>query len=408
MARKRNQKTKIMIICDIIKKARGKENAVSTKEILHILEENDIPCDRRTIKSDIETLAEYVSDNELYDFNIFYFLEKYGNMYYSESKEFSNTLNFSFDEIAAILNGLNTLNVTDTNIRTDIDLLKKKLLSSSDPLYRDKLASYAYDQVCLIDTIAAKVIIDAVNSLAFMNKKTANNLMSLIINMADSEYKNALEQEKSNPIYDTPSKSSINIYEFDTLFRAIDCHKKVKFRYFNLNEKKERVYHRNGSSYTVEPISMLPVKEHYYLLCYDSLTEDKMRTYRIDRMCSVTESDESISEDAVNFIEKIPKLVHQTFNMYSGPLRTVTLEFSPKLIDNILDAFGFDTVIEKTSGGNCRITEDIQISPTFFSWIFQFAGKMKIIEPQDVIVQYRTMCLDVIADTENDIKQPDT
>lgn len=392
MSKKKNQKPKIMLIGDILKQARGEENAITTPDFCNMLNEHGISCDRRTLKSDIETLAGYVENNDLYDYTIKCINDGKFNKYYSVKKASSNTLDLSLEETVAVLTGLNTLSMTDNHPKTDIEHLKEKLIAHSNPDDRKKLSQYADDRFSLIDTVAAKVIIDAVNSLAFIDKKKSQELLSLIIRMADADSQNALEQEQKNPLYDMPSKSSISLYEFDMLFRAIDGHKKISFRYFNLDEKKKRVYRRDGNVYTVEPINMLPGDGHYYLLCYDADTTNKVRTYRIDRMCNVTETKEPICQEAIDTIERIPQLVRQTFHMFGGPVRTVTLEFLPRLMDNVYDAFGFETVVERTENDLCRVTEEIQVSPTFFAWLFQFGDSMKIVSPDDVMEDYRKMC----------------
>ena len=70
MSRKKNQKIKTLMVLDILKSHRGEDDAISTKQLILALQEEDIPCDRRTLINDIETLAAYITDNPDYDFVI--------------------------------------------------------------------------------------------------------------------------------------------------------------------------------------------------------------------------------------------------------------------------------------------------------------------------------------------------
>ena len=48
----------------------------------------------------------------------------------------------------------------------------------------------------------------------------------------------------------------------------------------------------------------------------------------------------------------------------------------------------------KTSPVDCEHFEafaEVSVSQTFFAWVFQFNGDIKIIEPEPVVVKYREM-----------------
>ena len=42
-----------------------------------------------------------------------------------------------------------------------------------------------------------------------------------------------------------------------------------------------------------------------------------------------------------------------------------------------------------TLGRACAATVMVQISPTFWGWLFQFAGQMRILSPDNVISDYK-------------------
>ena len=55
----------------------------------------------------------------------------------------------------------------------------------------------------------------------------------------------------------------------------------------------------------------------------------------------------------------------------------------------VYDKFGEDTKIVRVDEGACKATVKVQISPTFWGWIFQFGNQMKITSPRELIEEYK-------------------
>ena len=398
MSRKKNQKIKTLMVLDILKSHRGENNAISTKQLTLALQEEEIPCDRRTLINDIETLAAYITDNPDYDFVIRLKNTSRGNAYYTVTKPDRVNQTFSEKEFICLITGINNLRLTDDIDKKLADSLKNKLISTAPEHMRKKLMQYAVDDnVYPLDTVAAKILIDSINSLTFMKGNSSEKIIDTLINLSDKDDKNALITEKNNPVYSRHSSESITLYEIDKIFRAIDTQTKFSFRYFDLDENRNKIYRHDGNRYHVEPLTLIPNDNHYYLICYDETTELKLRTYRIDRMTDVDVKgfSEPISEEAMLMKKTLPSHTNQIFRMYNGPVKLVTLEFSDKLIGNIFDKFGTEVKITRISDHTCRITEEIQISPPFLGWLFQFSGDMKLLGPQDVIEFYTNRCASI-------------
>ncbi len=398
MSRQKNQKRKILEINDIIRHAKGERGALSTKKICEELERRGVSCDRRTLADDFEILADFINSND--DYEYYLVSEVFGrtNKYYSEAKENNAKVHFSMDELKKLIIAVNSLRLTDNMEKSEIDLLKNKLISAASPRDRKRLLEYAEDNYYILDTIAAKILIDSVNSLSFMHGNMSNRIIKTIINLADSEDRNVLETEQNNPIYNNDSGDGITLYEIDRIFRAIDNRTKLSFKYFDLDENRNRLYRHDGKQYIVEPLTLIPNDNHYYLICYDGTTLNGTRTYRIDKMSDIEETNEEISGTAFEFRDYIPQITNQVFRMYSGPVRRVTLEFKNNIIGNVFDKFGSKIKMERVDEEHCRITEDIQISPPFLGWLFQFSKEMRIVSPDDLINEYKRLCDDVIND----------
>ena len=58
------------------------------------------------------------------------------------------------------------------------------------------------------------------------------------------------------------------------------------------------------------------------------------------------------------------------------------------MLDDIYDKFGEDIKIQMTSDDSFKCNVEIQISPTFFSWLAGTRGKVKILTPNTVREQF--------------------
>jgi len=232
-----------------------------------------------------------------------------------------------------------------------------------------------------------KILIDAVQAAGFITEKKTSQLIDKISALAGSHRGEIL---KSNMVcFNTRKHTNETIYySIGYLEEAILYGKKVAFKYFDLNEHNEKVYRKEGGYYTVEPVALVFNEDNYYLMTY-SAKYNGTANYRVDRMDQVSVIDESVSAYAKSLRVKIGDYTEQAFKMYGGNLKDITIQFAPSLIGVIYDKFGEDTKIRRIDENTCIARVTVQISPTFWGWIFQFAGEMKITAPRSVIEEYR-------------------
>ena len=77
--------------------------------------------------------------------------------------------------------------------------------------------------------------------------------------------------------------------------------------------------------------------------------------------------------------------------MFGGEPEEVTLRFANELIGTIYDKFGEDTQMTRLDEETCTARVTVQVSPTFWGWVFQFRGELQILEPQDLIDTYKAL-----------------
>ena len=84
--------------------------------------------------------------------------------------------------------------------------------------------------------------------------------------------------------------------------------------------------------------------------------------------------------------------------MYSGREETVTLEFAAPALGAVYDKFGESTPVEQTGPNTGRLTHQVEISSTFFSWGAQFGSDMKITAPQAVKEEFKAFLESILKD----------
>ncbi len=183
---------------------------------------------------------------------------------------------------------------------------------------------------------------------------------------------------------DMPKRSNKNILRSaDSISKAINEDKKISFLYYSLDENKQKVYHKDGKRYIVNPLVMVWNKDNYYLISYHD-NHEGVTNYRIDRIDDVKVAAE----------ERTPRAEYQNFNperyrrevfsMFGGEQYEVELTFTSDMINDIYDKFGEDISITKQSENTYNCVLPIQASKTFYVWVAGSCGKVRIASPDKV------------------------
>lgn len=239
-----------------------------------------------------------------------------------------------------------------------------------------------------------KILIDAVQAASFITDKKTSELIEKIADLGGGHRADIL---KSNMVcFNTRKHSNESIYyNVGYLEDAIQQQKKVIFCYFDLNEHGEKVYRREGHHYVVEPVGLVFHEDNYYLMIY-SARHDGTANYRVDRMDKVEIIDEPVCEKALELRESVDCFTEQAFKMYGGQSVDITLQFNHRLVGAVYDKFGEDTKMIRLNENTCVATVKVQVSPTFWGWIFQFGRQMQITSPNNIIDEYKSKLLELM------------
>ena len=238
-----------------------------------------------------------------------------------------------------------------------------------------------------------KILIDAVQAASFITEKKSSDLISKIAALGGSHQAEILTGNIVH--FNTRKHNNEQIYyNVNVLENAIREKEMASFQYFDLDENLNKAYRKDKAIYEVEPIALVFNNDNYYLMSYDPTTDNEVRNYRVDRMDSVQHLDKCICKAAAEKIQTVSKYTEQVFRMYGGRTELVTLQFEKKLIGSIYDKFGEKTRISKCSD-EYVVAVEVQISPTFWSWLITFKGQMKLTSPESVISEYKEWLKDI-------------
>ncbi len=231
-----------------------------------------------------------------------------------------------------------------------------------------------------------KLLVDAVQSSKFITHKKSSALIKKIEGLA-SKYE---AQQLQRQVFVANRIKTMNesiYYAVDDIHRAISDDKKISFKYFEWNMKKERQYRRNGKIYMVSPWALTWDDENYYMIAFDD-ESSIIKHYRVDKMhgLKVTDKRRMGAELFENF--DMALYSKKTFGMYGGRDEQVTLRCKDKMAGVIIDRFGQDVIMYEAGKEQFEVSVRVSVSPLFLTWIMNFGGDIKILSPQSVIDDY--------------------
>lgn len=124
--------------------------------------------------------------------------------------------------------------------------------------------------------------------------------------------------------------------------------------------------------------------------------------FRVDRMRNVEilEAERVIdsSFDSSEYTRKVLK-------MYDGdhPEQEVTLIADNKHMLSIIDRFGEDIETIVVDDEHFKAVVTVCPSATFFAWVFQFSGQIRIAGPENVKEKYRELLTRILTEQEETI-----
>ena len=238
-----------------------------------------------------------------------------------------------------------------------------------------------------------KVLVDAVQASKFITTTKSRELISKLSAMTSRYERTKLSRQ----VHISERVKSMNksiYYITDFIHTAISENKKITFRYFKYNSKKEKIARHDGKRYKVSPWLLIWNDENYYLAAYDS-EAGIIKHFRVDKMERVDICDEYREGESV--FKTSEESIYQTgiFDMFGGKTENVTLDCAEDLAGAVIDRFGKDVTLTGEGDLDFRAYVKVQISPRFFGWVAGFGEKMKISSPAHAVEDFRKALSDI-------------
>ena len=231
-----------------------------------------------------------------------------------------------------------------------------------------------------------KLLVDAVESSRFITSKKSGDLIRKLGQLTSSAQAEQLDRHIYMDGMPKPSNEEI-YYIVDTIQSSIQSNQQISFQYYEYLPTKEKVLKHQGYRYQFTPYALIWNRDHYYVVGW-SEKHMKLSQFRVDRMTSVEMMDQPghqlLGFEPAEYVQKV-------FGMYPDDLQMVTLFCENDVMRSIIDRFGEGVRTEVVDDDHFHAIVEVAPSPPFFGWIFTFAGKIRILKPDNVLEEMRQM-----------------
>ena len=160
-----------------------------------------------------------------------------------------------------------------------------------------------------------------------------------------------------------------------------------QMQYHTIVDKDKPVVRK--TAYKVSPYKLIVNDGNYYLLAFEDKSQ-KIKTYRVDRMKSVSLTGESRDGEEAFKAMDMSRYLNSTFSMFNGNPEYVKLRFINPLLDTVIERFGTkDVLYSKADDTHFTISAKVYLSEQFYGWLFGLGKRVKILSPQNVVDEYK-------------------
>lgn len=242
----------------------------------------------------------------------------------------------------------------------------------------------------LIELPELKLLIDAIEAARFIPQEKSEALIEKLLALT-SKYEAAHLNRNICTDKRVKADNTKIYYTIDLINQAISENKMVEFQYFTYLPSKEKSLKFNGYFYKLHPHRITWSNDSYYLIGYNEKHKEEV-VYRIDRIISLRITDVEALPMEEGF--DIETFLKSTFLMFDGELTRVTLHCENSMMNCVIDKFGEDVETHydpEQDTEHFTAVVDAATGPTFYSWVFNYQGKIKITEPQEVVEGFTDM-----------------
>lgn len=240
----------------------------------------------------------------------------------------------------------------------------------------------------LFEAAELKLLIDAIDSSKCLTESKSQELIDKLLTLTSESQAAAL---RARPLCGTVAKPKNEriYYIIDTINHAIETGRQITFTYTEYTPEKELVLRGDGEVYTLSPYACMWSGDYYYVIGWSEKHENVI-AFRVDRIATTPQ---------ITFDANVPppadfdlcEYSRSIFHMYSGEIETVELACDNDLMKTVIDRFGDGVESAVLDKEHFKITVEVALSPTFYGWLFEFGGKIRLLSPQRACDEYKAM-----------------
>lgn len=280
----------------------------------------------------------------------------------------------------------NDISATSRTVKADVDQL---IAFGIDIEINHSTQNRFYMYERNFELAEIKLLIDAVQSARFITDNKSKRLIKKLSAFASEHQQNELKRQ----LYvdkRIKTENDSGYYSVDSLHTAIQGKKKVSFKYVEFAPDKTKKEKHDGQVYVFSPYAMVWNDDCYYAIGYsEAPNHNKVVKFRVDRMKALTVLDKSAVRKPKDF--DVEDYFSQIFSMYDGPECDVDILCENDMMKHVIDQFGEKVKTNIVDNKHFLASVRVSLSPTFYAWVFSFAGKMIIKNPQEAIDGFKKM-----------------
>ncbi|MBP3279185.1 MAG: WYL domain-containing protein [Butyrivibrio sp.] len=225
-----------------------------------------------------------------------------------------------------------------------------------------------------------RLLIDSVLFSKTISDAYAKRLIDKLKSFGNIYFDMRVSHVKPTPTMNRTDNKQV-LFNVSAIDEAIEKKRKISFRYckYGLDFKM----HDMRKDYVVNPYQMVASGGHYYLL--GNLDKyDDVAYYRIDKMTNVVLLDDKVKpqKEVVGLDGQLNLSKHMAEHIYMfcGETLNVTLKTSPTMMDALVDWFGKDFKILKSSEKELEIMVRCNEN-AMFCWALQYGPYVEVLSP---------------------------
>ena len=231
-----------------------------------------------------------------------------------------------------------------------------------------------------------KLMIDAVQAARFIPQGQTEELVERIAGLASAGQADKLKRNLYVSKLKHGGKSTLNMA--DWLNAAINEDKKVSFQYYEYDRRGKRVFKHNGARYLFSPYTLVWNMDNYYIIGYSEKHGGVIK-FRTDKICNLRIERERRTPLPDGF--DIAEYCDSMFLMYGSERKKLKLYCEYSVINKVIDRFGEEIEIIPADEDHFWTTITAMTGATFYSWIFNYMGKIRIAAPGVAVKEFENM-----------------